>query len=699
MSISRTRTGVVLVFALTLGQGIARAADCTTAAATEMQSICKSYPNASFSVDLSHIGGKVGTQSCAPSGGAATENRVAVFETIPAKTRPQSATPAAPAGYALDPMTPKWSIVSSAGNVCPDLVYVLYQTPGGAPPPQAAPGLAAPAPGAAAAQLQTMRALHRTVSAPATSPTAAVMVIRNYRQAVADANGLTAPVAGTATGFESVADEALQILGQIVVDRATAQAFQLIKNRLVSLLQCQDNYTSPIGFNNTCRVLVPLRIQDIATSRNALLGGLVSDVIAYVETKATQNNDWKTAVGVSFSAVITTTIVPLVAKPKAVLDDSAAKKVLTAILTYASTEIPTTNLTPAQEAVAVGVLAYLQCLSPDPDATGETDPSKILPACDVGANVVKLANGKIDIIPAAQGLAQDLVTIAMPTPKGGDGRPRLITAVDTTFSTACMLLRDSTLNAKPTLACDDPTTTIQTKQDILALIQPIVVAAIDRDTNAMIAAAVEALQIANSTLEAKDASRAFVLIGGILDYTATYTNPPAGSTTDSLHDQRTKILESLTTDMTNRTGRVGDTIAALSGTLRVMAGRRFAVGQTSEHAFLGPLSLPLGFSLTHLGEPSNWCYGCGIHLQLDAVDLGQYLSYNDTATVAKPTVADALSPSATIAVAWGSSMPVVVGLTGGYSPNFEIDPNNPTHKGTYNLGVSIGINVPLIDIN
>jgi hypothetical protein len=693
----KVRTGFGVIAALLTTAGVARADDCTKAALAEVQAICGSHSNARFTVDLQQIGGSVVEVTCVPGGKLATENRVAVF----GKGRSKAA-PAAPSGFTLDPQASSWSAVAGAPATCPDLAYVLYQVSGAAPAPKA---------GSTSSAHARMKALHDAATMTAASVAAEKRTTVDVRQSLAayrDAagayNGMVTVVPGTSTGLDSAVEETLQILGQIVVDRASAQAYQLIKIRLLELLTCDDNNKSTNGkFDHTCGVLGPLRIEDLAMARNALLGALVSDVVADVEKKADGSKAWKVALGASLSAVIGTSVVTLVARPKTVLDDSAARKILTALVTYADTDLPLDNLTPGQQAVAVAVLAYIQCLSPDPDSAGEiSDPVKLLAACDVGANVVKLAGDKTAIIPAAQTLAQDLVVIATPTPKNGDVRPRVTTAVEALFVSACMVLRDQGPSATPRLECDDPPDKLTNPQDALALLQPIVVDAIEQDTNALIAAIVHALQVADAAKEPQDATnvnRVFALMGGILDYTATYTSPASGSSSDSLHDQRTKILESLTSSMTDRTGRAGDTIASLSGTLRGMFGRRYSIDNRSNHAFLGPVSLPLGFSVTHLGKSKNGCGGCGFHLELDAVDLGQYLSYDGSAKVAKPALEDALSPGVTLAVAWGSSVPFVVGVSAGYSPHFEIDPANPTHKGTFNVGLTVGLNVPLLDLN
>src|SRR5262249_53598120 len=156
-----------------------------------------------------------------------------------------------------------------------------------------------------------------------------------YRaQLATQQDGVKSSVAGTSTGAEAVASEALQILGQIVADRASGQAYQLIKIKLKKLLGCNEDGTSQ-DFGATCAGLVPLRIQDLAMSRDALLAALVTDAIKRV--KAFKDVD--SAEHKALAGVLATAVLPLVTRPRAVLDDSVARAILTAITSFAAKEV------------------------------------------------------------------------------------------------------------------------------------------------------------------------------------------------------------------------------------------------------------------------------------------------------------------------------------------------------------------------
>jgi hypothetical protein len=229
-------------------------------------------------------------------------------------------------------------------------------------------------------------------------------------------------------------------------------------------------------------------------------------------------------------------------------------------------------------------------------------------------------------------------------------------------------------------------------------LRALLLAIADRDTPRLIvkAAALVKLEVLDPKLH-RDHLRALRFLGGLLDYTLTFDTSaalaPAGGDQPKpdQHQARRAVLESLTRDMTDRTGRAGDNILSLGGALRFVGGPRFAAGHT---VLYGPLSLPLGAALDLYSDDALH----GLHLQIDVVDLGQFLSWDESWKVRDFELAAALAPGVTVGWAWGGSLPFVVGLTGGYVPRFVVQ-QNPSHLGAWQFGVTAGIAVPLIDIN
>ena len=157
-----------------------------------------------------------------------------------------------------------------------------------------------------------------------------------------------------------------------------------------------------------------------------------------------------------------------------------------------------------------------------------------------------------------------------------------------------------------------------------------------------------------------------------------------------LHEQRTKILESLTADMTDRTYRLGDDISPSAA--------RYAPpeesGSGNPRAFYGPVSLPLGFALDTYFEGKAH----GFHFELTAIDLGQYLTFDNGGEVQTPNAAQGLAPGAGIAFFWGTSIPFTLGVNASYAPTYR-PTETASRGGAFNLALSAAFYVPLFDFN
>jgi hypothetical protein len=119
-------------------------------------------------------------------------------------------------------------------------------------------------------------------------------LFQHYRATSEPRGGAAYLATGAATA--DVVAEAAQILGQIVVNRATQAAYQQISVKVQQGLGCDPDeledadkdkkLAATVKFPATCNVLKTLRIQEIAMARQALLRALISDVTAELNTKA-----------------------------------------------------------------------------------------------------------------------------------------------------------------------------------------------------------------------------------------------------------------------------------------------------------------------------------------------------------------------------------------------------------------------------
>jgi hypothetical protein len=575
----------------------------------------------------------------------------------------------------------RWSPVADAEATCPLLKsYTFTKTTAASGDRPAAGNAASKAP----------------VVLPTAGPSelataqAALDAFRSERRGI---TGATRALGSAQIGAGEVAAEALQILGQIVVDRASAKAYRLLEEKLKQLLGCAD--ASP-KFPRTCSALGALRLQDIAMAPAVLAEALGADTIERSVAA------WPEGRGAGLRAAFRLGIQPWLARG-AGSGDAQVRLALGALVNeVARGTAALGEMTPGERALAIAVLAYTDCLKSD-DGTPVT--RNELLGCDVTALVERYAAGAPDARDAALALGTRLLTIAAAADTNSE---RVRFAVDTFFVTACMLERTSTT---ADLSCP----ALETLPLPPKPLDPLGALSFTAATADAIAARDWArLVVIGSKLvvfvegacascqeAASQRKRALRLMGALLDYADTYaargSREEGGDAADDggSHAQRTKILESLTEEMTDRSGRGGDDVFALGGSLRLLAGARIGVSRPGA-SFAGPLSLPLGVSYTHIPRRENaW----GVHVQLDAVDLGNYLALDNEPNVKTPELGDAFAPGLTLGLAYGPSFPLVIGVSGNYMPAFVLDPDHEHDQGVITAGVTFGVHVPLLDLN
>lgn len=124
-----------------------------------------------------------------------------------------------------------------------------------------------------------------------------------------------------ATSATSIASEAVQILGQIVVDRASQEGYALVRTKLMSGLKCKDEKDDTkdnpgTHFQATCHVIDQLRLQDLAMAPSELRAALVEDALAFVHDKPATASAIRTGVArVDWSALSSPAGTALVVTP------------------------------------------------------------------------------------------------------------------------------------------------------------------------------------------------------------------------------------------------------------------------------------------------------------------------------------------------------------------------------------------------
>ena len=371
----------------------------------------------------------------------------------------------------------------------------------------------------------------------------------------------------------------------------------------------------------------------------------------------------------------------------------------------------------------------------------EADKTDAKPAASKGK--ARLAKPKLPpngpAFAAARMIAYDLFA-ALSAPKNTPGRRRFARANSGVFSAFCAVMTSST---STDYRCPAPAAirSLGKPRNAIGIIYGATSALIDGDTNRFITVAAKLVELvvepklkqvnarkkaaeealkkataakksdASSVSELKkqaDAAiseadglkdrmsgyeKALRLAGTIAQYTLTFASTNNQSA-EERHEARKQILESFTEEMTSRTGRGGDWIFSVGGSLKGVSGARMD-RDSDAVSYWGPASLSLGFGLDKLGKTTEW----GFHGEFGLVELGSYLSWDEGLKVSTPEVQDAFTLSLMLGVSYGYELPVIVGPVVGFSPSVGVEGEGNASPGSWYIGGALGVFVPLFDFN
>jgi hypothetical protein len=164
-------------------------------------------------------------------------------------------------------------------------------------------------------------------------------------------------------------------------------------------------------------------------------------------------------------------------------------------------------------------------------------------------------------------------------------------------------------------------------------------------------------------------------------------------------EQRKAAMEDLIDAATDRANRHGAVIASVGIGVAVVGGARTSVD--SAMTYYPSLSLPLGIAISRVPGDSDGGLGCGGHLQLSVLDLGQFTRASSDKDLS-PTVGTAvyLGLQGGVLVGWPHAA-LLVGFDLGYAPSikFKGDANEGTKVGMWRMGLMLGTHVPFLDLN
>ena len=547
----------------------------------------------------------------------------------------------------------------------------------------------------------------------------------------------TGQAALTGAVLTDAAAEALQILGQIVVDRASQAGYRLIARRAREGLGCERRDGKPepqTRFPATCAALNSLRVQDIAMSRDVIVRAIASDVVgqalASYEPAAANAAGAKAAVqrlperelavlrsatSAAIGAISDGGTQRSTAVARAVVDE--LRSLAQSAVEPAGNAIAFDDVAPTLKPLALASAAVFACELYVADGK-----LKRLATCDVSREVDRLAKhvrwkgDETRAAAVASSVARSMQLFLDGYVSEAGDKPasaqRAVEALAGAFDATCYAVDRAKELGCPAIL-DVPAGQAAKVVATLSGARGALEAALERDTNRLIASVGRGLdQVASLKSDDDEVNRgrrrALRLIGGLAQYAQTFAE--TGETKGQKHEQRTKVLESLTADMTDRSGREGDWIWSLGGSLALTVGGRMpGLGGEGKAVFNGPLALTLGGALHKVPES-----GPGLHLEFGVIDLAQYLSFRretdggeagargeKSVVVRKPKVPDALAPSVKAGVQWGRDVPFYVAGYLQYAPFYEFEKNDGSldRHGAFIIGAAAGAYVPFFDAN
>ncbi|WP_147444833.1 hypothetical protein [Corallococcus sp. CA053C] len=533
-------------------------------------------------------------------------------------------------------------------------------------------------------------------------------------------------MAGMQGGMAEVVNELVLILGEIVVDRATNRAFDLLKDKLEVGLSCSKTPPQTSRFRSTCEVVAPLRLQELAVTTSALQGAVTQDALRMaLDTTVLKSGGMSNEDYAVLARIVQADLLPHLTRPHRPWSDAEASTLVQDLLAFAidkATQVtPCSQTTESAKTTSAAVMvtagaALASCLKTSLELGVQPADCAVMQLSDEFANrcpYLVNSSKREAYTHHARIIAQHLHAAVTARVEGkADPRLRMGHAVDAALEMGC---RFADLDA----GCDsalDVVGTAHKDAQAIGLLRTVSHAALDRDTNALIGAASRAVSLVDAA-QTPAAQRGLRIVGGVLQYAETWYQPTTigqegsarveavtdADTVEAAHASRRKILESLTEEMTDRTGRDNDVLFSVGGSLRATAGVRFVSGAGRDEEFEGPLSLPLGLGVQ---VPLSQQGGHGLHFEAGVVDLGRYVAIRDR-TVDEFDAADALAPSLTAGYYWGQQLPFFLGVSGIYQPLFssaEVPaedgrPAIPASVGAWSLTFNVGVYVPLFDLN
>lgn len=447
----------------------------------------------------------------------------------------------------------------------------------------------------------------------------------------------------------SVGSDVLQAVGQVVLKKAVRAGWAELSDKLSNLAGCDEKQPLLV---RTCSVLGKARIEDLISSPRTLLDAFTADLLEKLTTEIA-----------SLSPEVKASIAGLLTAWAVLGTDSVATHIKPWLKKQLSAYASAVDC-PASSAEAVAWVLG-ECYA---NATGES-PLADLSNCDFDERLKTCgsldAGAKTDV----KRVAEIAVTI--------------INAVDN--NAPAKTTRDLSIQ----LFFEWTKLADSAHKDLLDHLETILLGLSDQDwTRAVIgigqvAATVNTKSCDEDKHQCAIGMKLVRVVGAVGQFAQTYstkTDPTAA---------REKVIEDLVTSLVDRSDRDHGAVISLGGALGMFGGVR--ANENGYQAAL-PVRLTLGVGLQTYRSSTG-----GLHVSLDAFDLGQYVTYSsNTLDVESPDVKSVVIAGATIGY-WFSNRetPMFVAAHASASPFVR----TMDGKITYEAGLMFGVYVPLLDFN
>lgn len=556
--------------------------------------------------------------------------------------------------------------------------------------------------------------------------TATVSFSSNNRTMADAIRGLALNAGGSVQGrsFEddatAVANDALKLIAEIVIERAQSRAYQLVADMLDELCENIKNPWDPAHgtlLPKTCATIAHVDLHDLASAGKTLEASVAEDLVAllgerlaHAKAKVARAQDAGGAGEIDWNSLWA----PMLSLVRDVLAGRKVDKRQAQLLLVEAANLVIKTEGEEMKPVKLAFAAIATCY-----ASAQCDARLIADIINHPTNY--FFDATTDDAGAGWAAAEQFVArgLRIVDPPAG-------TSTTETLKDSIALLADvvnQVEGCKPEDAwaaahalskCpNDPTPPIPICK-LVDHAHTTIDAIIDGDARAAIVSSVSLIEDGLPDEQKERLKKVSAIVAAIASYAKAYPLKSDGTMDEkgiqANRDARKKAIEGLMDATTDRRQRSGAWVVSLGVNVGGLAGGRWFNAEEyretrrslSANPMYPQLSLPMGVAIQKLPSPmfGSKRFGLGFHSQLTVLDLAQYVGYSQDSKVTDPTWSTSLALGAQLGVLIGTSSDAFfIGPEFRYSPTMFPSSNGDGRAGVASIGFGIGYYVPVFDFN